>query len=189
MGLDITAYTRLSVPEGVTYDNEGTFHNAAGEDLGWDAPYVTFYENPDFPGRAEGIKCDRETVYEYANSHAFRAGSYGGYNSWRDALAELAGYPSFQIDVYGGKRDSHAAACWSEGGGLAGPFNELINFSDCEGTIGPVVAAKLAKDFEIFEPIAREQWDNSEKRYYFERYLDWKQAFEYAADNGAVVFS
>ena len=31
------------------------------------------------------------------------------------------------------------------------PFVELINFSDCEGVIGPEVAAKLAKDFADYE--------------------------------------
>jgi hypothetical protein len=190
MGLDITAYNALTRESDVTYDHEeGVFRDrATGEDLGYDS-YVRFWDNKDFPGRIEGV--DPDVVYSYSQYFSFRAGSYGGYNVWRDALAELAGYPATEYETsYKGRQKSCAAACWDvEGGNLKGPFSELINFSDAEGTIGPVVAAKLAKDFEVFLPIAQEKWEgNADFHHYYQRYLDWKHAFELAADNGAVVF-
>jgi hypothetical protein len=79
-----------------------------------------------------------------------------------------------------------------------GPFTELINFSGCEGYIGPVVAAKLAKDFADYQQRAEEyaanqgepdhgseDWSGDE---WLEVYNDWRRAFEMAADGGAVIF-
>ena len=67
------------------------------------------------------------------------------------------------------------------------PFVELINFSDCEGFIGPVASAKLAKDFAAFRDRAQSA-DSTHGAYDFERYCKWQEAFEFAADNGCVQF-
>ena len=72
------------------------------------------------------------------DSFAFQAGSYMYYSKWRNQLAEMAGLGS-----------AEAVRTNPEKEGL--PFVELINFSDCEGVIGPKVAAKLAKDFADYE--------------------------------------
>lgn len=56
------------------------------------------------------------------------------------------------------------------------PFNELINFSDCEGAYGPEVAAKLLKDFRDHEdrvydsadhlwPMNADPWVKAYRRY------------------------
>lgn len=81
----------------------------------------------------------------------------------------------------GAQYESHAAGAWSA---EAGPFWELINFSDCEGIIGPVVSAKLARDFQEYQEKANSQLTD----YDLERYNSWRQAFELAAENGVVRF-
>ncbi len=169
MGLDITAYKKLSKVESPVFDGDGQPEEG-----------VRFYAEANFLAQAEGIE-DR-TVYLYGAAHRFRAGSYGGYNAWREELAKLAGYPQTPHRSRWSKETEMlcAAAVWN---GAKGPFAELIDFSDCEGVIGPVVAKKLAADFAEFQPKADAIGD-----YFLERYNHWRKAFEMAADNGAVDF-
>jgi hypothetical protein len=135
---------------------------------------------PCFAPRAEGV--DMAALYSSAQDFHFRAGSYGGYNTWRENLAKLAGYPATEWRDHDGETTmKHAAACWR---GAAGPFSELINFADNEGTIGPIVAKKLAADFAQFEDQAKATDD----AWFIDRYGEWKLAFEIAADGGAVEF-
>ncbi|WP_336682826.1 hypothetical protein [Enterococcus casseliflavus] len=63
-------------------------------------------------------------------------------------------------------------------------LHELIVFSDCEGFIGSVVSKKLAKDFLDLEQIAKENLDRID----FGTYLNFKEAFELASENGCVSF-
>ena len=64
----------------------------------------------------------------------------------------------------------------------ATPFYELINFSDCEGFIGPKTSAKLAKDFAAWQEKA------GERGWFSEKYAQWRAAFELAANGGVVQF-
>ena len=65
-------------------------------------------------------------------------------------------------------------------------FEELIHFSDCEGTIGPKTSAKLAKDFADWRDRAEK---HTPEEYFFAKYCDFQKAFEIAARGGAVKFS
>lgn len=161
MVLDITAYRQLTPVENPALDEDGNpedweNHFMPGASMEW--------SEKAFPGRGEGV--DAKTVYSFADSFGFRAGSYSGYNSWRRELAKMAGVPE---DVMFTERN--------------GPFAELINFADNEGTIGPIVSAKLAKDFDahLTEAEAIGGW-------FLEKYTDWQKAFTMASDNGAVSF-
>lgn len=172
MGLDITAYRQLQLAESPELDDDGYPTGDA----------VKLYVNSNFADRAEGIR--DKGVYEFADSMDFRAGSYGGYSAWREELAKLAGYPLTDHEAYGGHIEKrHAAGAWAA---TEGPFWELINFSDCEGVIGPTVAAKLARDFA--------EWDDRAKArgaalpFFYEKYQEWHKAMEMAADGGAVDF-
>lgn len=176
MGLDITAYSNLIPGQpGEGFDADG--------DVLWDDGWVRLYENPDFPGRADGLDCSLAYREDEAESMGFRAGGYSGYGNWRNQLAKLAGYPEVRVDRYntGNVELRHDHSAWNA---ESGPFWELINFSDCEGTLGPVVARKLAQDFADFQ----EQADRHPDDYFRERYADWRQAFEMARNNGAVCF-
>lgn len=162
MGLDITYFRRLTkqAPPAPDFD----------PDAHWEKGWRSLFGNPDFPGHAPEI--EDGAFYSAADEDVggFRAGSYGGYNVWRDQLAQLAGWPSAQA-VWNGKV-------------ATGPFVELINFSDCEGVIGAGVSAKLAKDFAAYQPKA----DAHPDEYFRAKYAEWRRAFEAAADGGAVEF-
>ena len=62
----------------------------------------------------------------------------------------------------------------------------VIDFTDSGGVIGPIVSAKLAKDFAQFSDAAKAA--DAGDSWYFENYCKWQQAFELAADAGAVDF-
>lgn len=163
MGLDITAHTKLRVARLMTEDEINT-----GE-----YPYETharFYDNPHFPGRIGSIQPGTLYLSPEKNRLRFRAGSYSGYGEWRRQLAALVGIKDIR-------------ALWGDPE-AAGPFAELINFADNEGTIGPEVSAKLAKDFAEHQAAA----DAHEDAWFRDRYAMWRRAFEMAADAGAVDF-
>lgn len=176
MGLDVTAYSKIQKVDAV--------YNEYGEPIDpvtrkeFDDVAI-LYVNSDFPARAEDIE---NGVYSYTEGFGFRAGSYGGYNRWREQLAEMAGYPIAQDpDPIGDPRQNHSAGAWQADGG---PFWELIWFSDCEGTIGPAVCNKLADDFAKYQDKADMHDDENFKH----KYKEWRQAFELAANDGAVHF-
>jgi hypothetical protein len=170
MGLDITAYRQLvKAPAG------------SDPEADWDRCF-RFYVNPEFSGRDAGL--EPGTVYvrpEPSATYEFRAGSYRGYNDWRNALARLAGFAR------------GAEQAWNDG--LEhGPFIELINFSDCEGVIGPVVSAKLARDFAEWQERANSLAEKGRGApwcdapvWFLGLYAHWRKAFEMAADGGAVA--
>jgi len=162
MGLDITAYKQLKIEPNAAKEEDGS--PVDWKRHVWIQPATVKWTNDNFPGRADPIQGG---IYSASDSFGFRAGSYGGYNAWRDWLARLAGYPS-------------AAAVWEDN--LQGPFAELINFADNEGVIGTTACAKLAKDFA----------DHADKAgtagYDAKLYQEWRTAFEMAADGGCVDF-
>lgn len=159
MGLDITYYKNLTPAP------------SEAEDA------IQLYDNPSFPGRSAGIDCNANYIAE--SSGGFRAGSYSGYNTWREELAKFAGYPAVAPERAERGSSRHDSGAWQADGG---PFWELINFSDCEGTIGPIASAKLAKDFAENQSRADEYSDPSWRQLY----TAWRTAFETAAKNGAV---
>lgn len=170
MGLDISAYSGLKVVEKPELDQEGEpLHD---DQILISGELIAITED-EFHGRTEGCVAG---VYTCEDRYGFHAGSYSGYNVWREQLSQFALKKSPEA-VWGGP-------------GLKGPFVELIWFSDCEGVIGPVVAAKLAKDFSDFQDRANEyaNQDVSDGDYWLEHYNDWRKAFELAAQNGAVEF-
>lgn len=172
MGLDITAYSKLEQVDDAVFDEDAdeTIDRVTGEKIDAFLPCV----NPDFPTRADNL-VDRGAYRVTGNPLSFRAGSYGGYNLWRDELAALAGFPD------SGAKRGHAESAWKA---ASGPFYELINFSDCEGTIGPLTSAKLARDFAEYQAKA----DAHPDAYFRELYRMWRKAFELAANDGAVDF-
>lgn len=106
----------------------------------------------------------------------------------------MAGYPEASEEiqgVFGGTRTrtGHDVGAWHSGGG---PFFELIHFSDCEGTIGPVVSKKLAEDFAKYQKAADSfigtHDDGKPGGYFAEIYAEFRKAFETASNNGAVDF-
>ena len=133
---------------------------------------------------AFGYNNDLETGwYDSEDSFHFRAGSYSSYNGWRRALCE----------AFNGMTDIEF---WKDSDSLLdAPFYELINFSDCEGQIGPKVSEKLYQEFENpenekkFEEYCEKKFGNEPgivKEFYMANWQDFKKAFEAARHNGLV---
>jgi hypothetical protein len=159
MGLDITAYSHLRALGRHTSEWCTEKEHIAVYAYGW------------FPESFRGIPVlDRDDellhggCYEMtaeSSTYAFRAGSYTGYNLWRDQLRLQ----------YNPETDP------------AGPFYELIWFADNEGSIGELAAAELLADFRAHEATyhAPEPW-------YRDKYVAWTGAFELATHGGLVRF-
>lgn len=157
MGLDIEAFQGIKRAED------------QGDDADDDAWLLHRPEG--LPDRTDGIALGRyECVGE---SLRFRAGSYSGYNLWREWLAKTF-LDATPAQVWDGADDRFKGK----------PFVELINFTDCDGFIGPKTSAKLAKDFAEHAPPKMPRLD----QFYVENYALWRKAFEIAAGNGVVIF-
>lgn len=165
MGLDISWYSGTAPAPESAYD----------ESVYPESGYTRAYVNSDFPAQADGLASG---VYSFAKSGDFRAGSYSGYNEWREELAKLAGYPARA------EHDKpHSYGAW-ESEAKEGPFFEIISFSDCEGVIGPKTSAKLASDFATYQEKADALRDDGFSRVY----AHFRKAFETVANNGFVSF-
>lgn len=171
MGLDISYGKNIVAQPNAERDEEGDL-------IDWEN-LVELYVNPDYKQRAIGII--EGCAYACTDTGGFRAGSYGGYNAWREELAKLAGYKAIDVG-YGSSGKKHAHSVWANP--IDGPFMELINFSDCEGVIGHVVSAKLAKDFAEFQDKA----DSNISSLFTDTYNNFRLAFEFASENGYVDF-
>lgn len=207
MGLDITAYSRLRHVAGEgdlglykgDFDRmdgrpEGSYVRTTDADVWWRAEHGADLPQgeraaiddrvaalrgglkPECPGDLAVLSDARAVTEELG----FQAGSYSGYNRWRENLCLFAHGVDpetiwFAEDVWEGK-----------------PFFELILFSDAQGTIGPETSAKLAKDFAFYElhclSRAQEIPDEGEREWFIEKYEDWRAAFELAAQDGFVIF-
>lgn len=125
----------------------------------------------------------REGFYNYEKREFnFRAGSYSGYNMFREILCES--FYELKPEVIWGNITKYKD----------GDFIELINFSDCEGFIGPKTSKKLFNDFVKNEDKFNSFLDtkineNTTKDYYKEKYQEWKKAFEIASEDGVVRFA
>jgi hypothetical protein len=111
-------------------------------------------------------------IYRWEGRTAEFGSSYGTYGGFRSDLCLLAHGVFPQIvwnnpDLYEG-----------------GDFYELINFSDCEGVIGPTTAGKLLTDFKKH----RERYFEQNNEWDCERYDDWIKALDISSNDGLLIF-
>ena len=181
MGLDISYHSNLKFlgPPPPEKDRGDEFY----DDL-YDNNQVLLEVDTGYPSYPEGLE---PGIYQVGDeSHSFRAGSYSGYGYWRELLCRFSDLAPDPVLV------------WDDPDQYRGrPFQELVNFSDCEGWIGPVVAAKLAKDFQeqevkikirVGKAVEIGEMEDAEAQYFMERYQSWKTACEVAAQNGVIEF-
>ena len=168
MGLDISAYVNATRAPDANPDD-------------WDS-VARASVIPEFAAAADGI--EHGELFTFDKQICFRAGSYSGYGQFRDELAALAGYPAYEMADGDERRHPHAASAWFGQVPEDAPFFPLINFSDCEGTIGPQTSARLAEHFAAHQAKADEHPDS----YFREKYAVWRSAFEAVAGNGFVDF-
>jgi hypothetical protein len=186
MGLDIKAWSNLKFSE---YRDEENYD------------VIRIWKNYIFPDHCELEEGNWEETPE-TRIHSFRAGSYSGYGLFRNILAQCT------LGVT-------ADAVWeAEDIYMNRPFFNLLNFSDCEGVIGPTYSEALFEDFrdnrdrfirnlkqeidftkETENPLAMEpefildlELSQDTIEYYIELYDNWMKAFELAKDDGIVEF-
>ena len=168
MGLDILAFEKVTLTK--EHDDEDEDGNWCGDKDN----HYTIYSDSEFVARLGSLKQGR--CYETSGEEMhFRAGSYSGYNEWREALSiDALGVPPSAL----WERPEQWVIC---------PFFELINMSDCEGAIGPEVARKLARDFQLQRDTVRPRLA-ARGEWYALQYDNWQRAFELAAKEGMVRF-
>ena len=185
MGLDIFAANHLRylqpVPKGKALDRIIEELEEQNKSL-YDVYFPLFPNHPSHRARLGGMKTG---LYEYTSKsrkYSFRAGSYSGYNAWRNHLS-LFTLNAEAEEVWNAPRSYRDQ-----------PFFELINFTDCDGRIGTSVAEKLAEDFTSHATRAKrfastltdpEDWSPDN---WLEVYRDFTRGLRLAAKNGALTF-
>ena len=179
MGLDISYVSKINFERRREPDFEEMDQNG-----------VFLYPNDSLLDQSEGIK-GGEYVCEGIQG-SFRAGSYSGYSSWRRTLAKMIGWEIEDLWQHVGtlvQRNENLNDVLNESDELKVdiPFVELLNFSDCEGFIGPKTSAKLYLDFLEWDEKAKVS-DPFKGGYFYETYQEWTEAFKVASDGGCVIF-
>jgi hypothetical protein len=177
MGLDISAHERVILVKSIgvkEYSKDDEAQRMAEEN-----GHTYLCNVPSGLPQADGLP---DGIYRTeGRSVGFRAGSYLGYNAWREWLS---------LTMLGMSPERVWAMTDEERSGLS--FVELINFSDCEGFIGPETCAKLARDFAQHKYKIPSGGRNPQERtfsdYTLQKYNEWQEAFALAADKGVVDF-
>jgi hypothetical protein len=160
MGLDISAYSKI---EKVHDEDEARIF------IRRNIPELDQSQDIEEGSYAPSSDCEE---------HHFRAGSYSGYNDFRNLLCVIMhGVPAAELwekpEVFEGKE-----------------FYNLINFSDCEGYFGPTNSKKLHEDFvkhrdKFVSNIAdKEPYEG----YYTRVYDDFLLGFEITSKGGVLLF-
>ena len=183
MGLDISYYSNLK--------NIG---KRTGTDSDYDCD-VQIYQEVCYEYQLGSLK--RNHLYDTTTNSlygSFKAGSYGGYNQWRNELAKMAGYvdanevwidESFDTSKKFNLRKDKLESLNGNIIEKVKPFYELISFSDAEGVISSEVSKKLYKNFVDFDEQAKVYMEDE---WFYSKYSEWKEAFRIASKNGAVSF-
>ncbi len=184
MGLDISYYkigNKVEVDENIeAWSDE--FYEEYGHDLIWLYSNYEMEQSDDLDG-----------FYRSERLGGFRAGSYSGYSNYRDTLRRLSIVAMAENKELAEKyKDEY-------------PFELQLNFSDCEGFIGPFSSVTLRDQYrefhgpivkdiikmakygvkpEIYKSISREELE-----YFAELYMEWKTAFEETSNVGVVYYA
>ena len=188
MGLDISALSYIKRSE--VQDPEDSSNE------------IRIWHNPNFPDHCELEEGSYEETPQ-TRAHRFNAGSYSGHSRFRNVLAQCT--LGVKTDTIWEAQDIY----------MNRPFFNLLNFSDCEGTIGPDYSAALFEDFRdnrdrfirnlkqeidftkvTEDPLSLEpefilddfNLSDDDIAEYIELYDDWMEAFQLAKDNGIVQF-
>lgn len=157
MGLLATAYTNIRELQGVVPGDGDPRDATTGAFV--EKCFIA-YVNPSFQAQAGNLR--HLTVYGYDEMEHFWNYGYTSYHHWRDLLVDMV------------------SGAWYE----KPAFQELINFSDCEGIICSEVAAKLLDDFDNWDFVASQHVDPN----FYALYCQWRDCFKMATHHGAVEF-
>jgi len=111
-------------------------------------------------------------IYVYEGDEIEFSGPYSEYSAFRNILANIA-------------HSVNCAEIWANCDIYKnGAFYELIDFSDCEGVIGPISASKLLLDFKKY----REDFYKISNKWDCENYENWIIALDIASSDGMIIF-
>jgi len=151
MGLDVTAYKNIKIVE----DEEPEY----------------YFSNTGFPQSNMKYLENREIQIEFDEDFHFRAGSYSGYNQFRNELCKIA-------------NNITAKELWDLDNESFKLFYWLINFTDCDGYIGASYCKILYDEFVKYE----DEVKSNLQEYYHIIYDNFKEAFRIGSVNGLVSF-
>jgi hypothetical protein len=139
-----------------------------------------------YPGtfnRIAGLEVGLYRETDESRQHDFSAGPYSTYNWFRRNLSTA---------IFG----VSAEDIWLKSEAYEGrPFFELIEFSDCDGVIGPEVSKKLHEDFETHRSSMIKYCldnfidDDHSYEYTMGVYDNFSKAFKIASNGGLVLFT
>lgn len=177
MGLDVAVYNQLKKLDKRPDDVNAFYIRCCAGDPSWLSYIAPFQEDDLLSGE--------EVFYK-------RIGSYSYYNRWRDSLAQLAGYKKRKYEYLAGVvRESACVDLW-KGVVTEGIFYELINFTDCDGFLGPLTCQKLSQDFIDFQKKIDEGLihisDVMEVRDFMDTFQTFKEAFGMVKTDHEGVF-
>ena len=174
MGLDIMYVSKVKTADELL---------GLGEEL---YEEFTFGVADEFKERCHSFPLNKGTGTVYitpgSERDSFRAGSYSGYNQFRNLLC---------LAVHGISADEF----WNSKNWDEEEFGALIDFSDCEGTICYSVAAELYRSFKDNRKRFKEYIESPEadlsredQIYFMEKYDEWRLATDIASDEGLLIF-
>ena len=177
MGLDIVAYSRIvKEPSREAKKVLERLLQPMGETV------ITVNESDDNGPWSFDLEPGAWLSTEDTAEHHFRAGSYSGYNLFRNILSHaLLGVPADMV--------------WEDEASFEGrPGYEMVNFSDCNGVISWSIAEKLYNDLvgnrDKFVAYVKERFgeDLDEGEHLVYVYDNFITGFELAKDNGIMVY-
>lgn len=179
MGLDVSAVTnwkQVDITEEFYQEEDHEYHRV--------------YHNKHFPSHTEELS--NVTYYEALDYDGDFHMSYGGYSSFRDFLAKLAGYyhqtpepTDYSDPEYRNKHYDHmyphvAGIYKDDSVTMESDFVALIHFSDCEGIISNKWCKLLDAAFDKYLP---EVDKLPEDDYYKQKYYDMAECVKAAANS------
>lgn len=167
MGLQIIIYNKL---EKMEMSEVCLCDDGYPEDI----QVTSFFSNPMYPVHIVGL--DSHEFYKCTGKMlSFSAGTEDEHLEFKKHLALIAGYKSLE----------HALSSTNPGF-----FLEFLNFSNSEGTIGPIISHKLYQDFSDCEKIAKKYFATKMNgKFFWDLYSTWHKGFTYAKENGAIMFA
>lgn len=178
MGLDVTAYSNIK-----------PLRPYRDGDIDYDAGERHVFTFSAFPHAAAGLvdatvqsPTHDDLVADYVydvnggEAHSWSCRAYSHYNRFRASLATFVGY--------------EPEDAWDDPEGFSDrPFFELVDFSDCDGCIGPVASRALLEDFTAHRDAYRALYYDAGDGYSFASlYEEFIEGLRLAADNGILRF-
>ena len=182
VGLDITFFERVEWvgPHSTEWVNPDGSHGYCDH---WSA-----YVNESFPVTQAGVQGGH---FVSAGREASWGMSYSGYSRFRACLLHTV-----RLDLVTSTRPYYPRV-WtdeiSEEEFRTWPFNELIDFSDCEGSFGHAVSVKLLKDFRkhehLIEASADALWGPDPSDAWGKRYQGYMEGLSLVGPDGLVTYA